>query len=337
MNQFDIGVDMGTDSVIVYMKDKGIVLHEPSLVAYDDNKEEIVAVGQKAYDMLGKAPPYIRLIRPLKNGSISDFRMSEEMLKTFLKKVFGSLFFKPSISMCVPCSITNLEKNVFINTALNVGARNVSLIEEPLAAAIGCGIDVTKSEGNMVVDIGAGSTDIAVVSLGGVVESKSIKTASYAMDDLIIEHILAKKGLLIGKKTAERVKKEISILFEPDEKNTAEVKGMVMSQGLPGKATVNQKEIYEAILPAAKTITDAIHSVIEVTPPELTGDIIDLGITLTGGGSLIKGFDKYISRAIGVAVNVKQDAINCVAKGTGLCFDYIGSLVDSDFSEVDLS
>ena len=333
MNQFDIGIDMGTNSVIVYMKDKGIVLEEPSLVAFDENKDEVIAVGQKAFEMLGKTPSNISLIEPLQNGSISDFRFAEEMLKTFLKKVFGNLFFKPSICMCVPCSITNLEKNVFVNTALNVGARKVSLIEEPLAAAIGCGIDIAKSEGNMVVDVGAGSTDIAVVSLGGIVKSKSIKTAGYSMDEHIIEHINRRKGLLIGRKTAERIKKEIGTLFEPDKEIMTEVKGMLLSKGLPGKARVNQKEIYEAILPDAKAIVDAIHSVIEVTPPELTGDIIDLGIKLTGGVSLLNGFDKYISRAIGVNVRVMEDPIHCVAKGTGLCLNYLDSLVDSDYSE----
>lgn len=337
MNQFDIGVDMGTDSVIVYMKDKGIVLEEPSLVAYDDKKEEIVAVGSKAYDMLGKTPSYIRIIRPIENGSISNFKMAEEMLKIFLKKVFGSLFFKPTISMCVPCSITNLEKNVFITTALNVGARNVSLIEEPLAAAIGCGIDVSKSEGNMVVDIGAGSTDIAVVSLGGVVVSKSIKIASYSMDNHIIEYIAKHKGILIGQKTAERVKKEIGTLFDPSENIVTEVKGMVIQEGLPGKTVVSQKEIYDAILPDAMDIKNAIHSVIEITPPELTGDIIVLGITLTGGGSLVKGLDRFISKAIGVAVNVSSDAIYCVAKGTGLCYNFMDSMIDMDYSEVDIS
>ena len=333
MVNIDVGVDLGTDSVIIYMEGKGITLSQPLIVAYDEKKEKVVAVGSAAFDMLGKAPPYIKIVRPLENGSISDFKMAEVLLRSFLTKVFGNLFFKPSVAMCVPSSITGIERTAFITTALAAGARKVTLIEAPLAAAIGCGIDFKACKGNMIVDIGAGSTDIAVISFGGVVNSRSERTGGYDMDEAIKDYVLKEKKLYIGQKTAEAAKIKAAALTNPSQKITAELKGLSAKTGLPASAVITQTEICEAITPIAERISAAVHSLFEVTPPDLTGDILETGIILTGGAAQIRGIDSFISVRLGVDVKVVEDPLHRVAVGTGTCFKAADDLIDASFEE----
>ena len=329
----DIGVDFGTNNVVIYSEGKGIVLSEPSLVAYNMKKKKAVAIGNEAAQMLGKAPPYIKIIRPLENGSISDFKMAEVLLKGLLTKIFGNLFFKPTVAMCVPSGITGIERSAFISTALAAGARQVILIEAPLASAIGCGIDFKVSRGNMIVDIGAGSTDIAVVSFGGVVDSHSERTGGYDMDEAIINYVLKEKKVLIGQRTAEAAKIKIGTLLEDAATEETEVKGVSTITDLPASVKITNREISEAIAPTAERITKAIHTLFEKTPPELTGDILENGIILTGGTALTRGIDKFISVRLGVKVRVMDDAINRVAIGTGTCFKVTDDLIDASFEE----
>lgn len=336
MLNVDIGIDLGTDSLIIYAEGKGIVLEEPAVLAYDERKEKVVAVGRAAFDMLGKAPPHLRIVRPLEEGYISDFYMAEVLLKTILLKVFGNMLFKPSIAMCVPSTVTGIERSAFVTTALNAGARKVTLIEAPLAAAIGCGINFKEYKGNMVVNIGAGSTDIAVVSFGGVVSSVTERTGSYDMDNAIKEYVLKNKKLYIGQKTAETAKITAGTVFEPDENLVAPLKGLSAVTQLPATDKINSDEICEAISPVAERITKAIHALLEVTPPDLTGDILETGIILTGGGALLRGIDKFISVRLGVKVTLADDPIHCVAIGTGSCFKVADDLIDASFEHAEV-
>lgn len=324
----DIGIDLGTATVLVYLKGKGIVLNEPSVVAVDKVTGKIIAVGSEAQETLGRTPGNIIAIRPLREGVISDYEMTECMIKEFIRKVQGFRLFKPNVVICVPSIITEVEERAVIDAGTQAGAKRVFLIEEPVAAAIGAGIDIMKPNGNLVVDIGGGTTDIAVISLGGIVESTSIKIAGDKFDDAIIKYIRRKHNALIGERTAEQVKKTIGCVYPRTEEEVMEVKGRCLMTGLPRTFTVSSSEVLEALEEVSSAIVEAIHSVLERTPPELTGDISSNGIVMTGGGSLIWGFDKLIASKTGIPTRVADEAVSCVAYGTGNCLENLSRMQD---------
>ena len=317
----DIGIDLGTASVLIYVKGKGIVLNEPSVVAIDTSTDTILAVGEEARLMLGRTPGSIVATRPLKEGVISDYEVTEKMLKYFIEKVTGGVsvfkIFKPKIMVCVPSGVTEVEKKAVIDATMDAGAREVFLIEEPIAAAIGSGIDISKPNGCMVVDIGGGTTDIAVISLGGIVVSSSIKVAGDQFDDALIKYMRKQHSMLIGDRTAEAMKMAIGTAFPRQEEITLDVRGRNLVSGLPEVRTISSSEALEALKESVTQIADAVHVVLEKTPPELSSDISDKGILMTGGGSLLWGLDKLISKRTGIDVYVSEDAVSCVARGTG--------------------
>ena len=324
----DIGIDLGTASVLVYVKGKGVVLNEPSVVAVDKQTGKILAVGERAQKMLGRTPGNIVAIRPLREGVISDYEMTERMIKEFIRKVMGFRLFKPNVVMCVPSVITEVEERAVIDAGTQAGAKRVFLVEEPLAAAIGAGIDVAQPNGNMIVDIGGGTTDIAVISLGGIVESTSIKVAGDKFDEAIIKYIRRKHNALIGERTAEDIKMQIGCVYPRPEEVSMEIKGRCLMTGLPRTFTVTSTEVLEAFEEVTTSIVEAVHTVLERTPPELTGDISSNGIVMTGGGSLIWGFDKLIAAKTGIPTHVADEAISCVAYGTGKCLENLGAMQD---------
>ena len=324
----DIGIDLGTASVLVYVKGKGIVLNEPSVVAMDKNTGKLLKVGKEAQAMLGRTPGNIVAIRPLREGVISDYDMTEKMLKEFIKKVAGFRLIKPRLLICVPSGITEVEERAVIDAGIQAGARKAYLIEEPVAAAIGAGIDITQPNGHMVVDIGGGTADIAVISLGGVVESASIKIAGDQLNESIVKYMRRKHNLLIGERTAEDMKIKIGCVFPKEEEESMEVKGRCLLTGLPKEVTVTSTEMMDAFEEPVERIVETIHSVLERTPPELVADISDNGIMMTGGGSLVAGFDKLITARTGIQTHIAEDAISCVAIGTGKSLDSLGSMQD---------
>ena len=325
----DIGIDLGTASVLVYIKGKGVVLNEPSVVAIDKNTGRLLKVGAEAQAMLGRTPGYIVAIRPLRDGVISDYDMTERMLKEFIRKVTGGFhLFPPRIMVCVPSGITEVEERAVIDAGRQAGARRVYLIEEPVAAAIGAGIDITKPDGHMVVDIGGGTSDIAVISLSGVVESASIKVAGDQFNEAIVKYMRRKHNILIGERTAEQMKMEIGCVYPKEEEATIEIKGRCLMTGLPKTITVNSTEMMEAFEEPVERILEAVHNVLERTPPELVADISNNGIVMTGGGSLVDGFDKLITARTGIHTVVAEDAISCVAEGTGKSLDSLGDMQD---------
>ena len=324
----DIGIDLGTATVLVYLKGKGIVLNEPSVVAVDRVTGKLIAVGSEAQETLGRTPGNIVAIRPLREGVISDYEMTECMIKEFIRKVQGFRLFKPNVVICVPSIITEVEERAVIDAGTQAGAKRVFLIEEPVAAAIGAGIDITKPNGNLVVDVGGGTTDIAVISLGGVVESTSIKIAGDKFDEAIIKYIRRKHNALIGERTAEQIKKNIGCVYPRSEEEIMEVKGRCLMTGMPRTFTVSSTEVLEALEEVSSAIVEAIHSVLERTPPELTGDISSNGIVMTGGGSLICGFDKLVASKTGIPTRVADEAVSCVAYGTGNCLENLSRMQD---------
>ena len=325
----DIGIDLGTASVLVYIKGKGVVLNEPSVVAIDKNTGRLLKVGAEAQAMLGRTPGNIVAIRPLRDGVISDYDMTERMLKEFIRKVTGGFhLFPPRIMVCVPSGITEVEERAVIAAGRQAGARRVYLIEEPVAAAIGAGIDITKPDGHMVVDIGGGTSDIAVISLSGVVESASIKVAGDQFNESIVKYMRRKHNILIGERTAEQMKMEIGCVYPKEEEATIEIKGRCLMTGLPKTITVNSTEMMEAFEEPVERILEAVHNVLERTPPELVADISNNGIVMTGGGSLVDGFDKLITARTGIHTVVAEDAISCVAEGTGKSLDSLGDMQD---------
>ena len=324
----DIGIDLGTATVLVYVKGKGIVLNEPSVVAVDRVTGKLIAVGSEAQETLGRTPGNIVAIRPLREGVISDYEMTECMIKEFIRKVQGFRLFKPNVVICVPSIITEVEERAVIDAGTQAGAKRVFLIEEPVAAAIGAGIDITKPNGNLVVDVGGGTTDIAVISLGGVVESTSIKIAGDKFDEAIIKYIRRKHNALIGERTAEQIKKNIGCVYPRSEEEIMEVKGRCLMTGLPRTFTVSSTEVLEALEEVSSAIVEAIHSVLERTPPELTGDISSNGIVMTGGGALICGFDKLVASKTGIPTRVADEAVSCVAYGTGNCLENLSRMQD---------
>ena len=325
----DIGIDLGTASVLVYIKGKGVVLNEPSVVAIDKNTGRLLKVGAEAQAMLGRTPGNIVAIRPLREGVISDYDMTERMLKEFIHKVTGGFqLFKPRVIICVPSGITEVEERAVVDAGIQAGARRVYLIEEPVAAAIGAGIDIAKPDGHMVVDIGGGTTDIAVISLSGVVESASIKVAGDQFNEAIVKYMRRKHNVLVGERTAEMMKMRIGCVFPKEEETSIDVKGRCLLTGLPKTLTVTSTEMLEAFEEPVERVLEAVHGVLERTPPELVADISDNGIVMTGGGSLVDGFDKLITARTGIHTMVADDAISCVAEGTGKSLDSLNAMTD---------
>ena len=324
----DIGIDLGTASVLVYVKGKGVVLNEPSVVAMDKTTGKLLKVGTDAQAMLGRTPGNIIAIRPLREGVISDYDMTERMLKEFIHKVAGFSFFKPRVIICVPSGITEVEERAVIDAGIQAGARKVYLIEEPVAAAIGAGIDITQPDGHMVVDIGGGTADIAVISLSGVVESVSIKIAGDQLNEAVVKYMRRKHNVLVGERTAEEMKKQIGCVFPKDEEETMDVKGRCLLTGLPKVVTVSSTEMMDAFEEPVERIMEAIHSVLERTPPELVADVSTNGIIMTGGGSLVYGFDKLVTARTGIHTTVADDAISCVVLGTGKSLDSLNAMQD---------
>ena len=325
----DIGIDLGTASVLVYVKGKGVVLKEPSVVAFDRNTNKIKAIGEEARLMLGRTPGNIVAVRPLRQGVISDYTVTETMLSYFISRTVGKSLFgrKPRISVCVPSGATEVEKKAVEDATYQAGAREVSIIEEPVAAAIGAGIDIAKPCGNMIVDIGGGTADIAVISLGGVVVSNSIKVAGDDFDEAIVRFMRKKHNLLIGERTAEEIKINVGTVYKRPENLTMDVRGRNLVTGLPKTVTVTSEETEEALREPAYQIVDAVHNVLERTPPELAADISDRGIVLTGGGSLIQGLEELIEEKTGINTMTAEDPLTAVAIGTG---KYIEYLADDD-------
>ncbi len=322
----DIGIDLGTATVLVYVKGKGIVLREPSVVAMDRNTGRLLKVGEEAEKMLGRTPGNIVAIRPLRQGVISDYEMTERMLKEMINKVTTFSLVKPRLVICVPSGITEVEERAVIDAGIQAGARKVYLIEEPVAAAIGAGIDITKPDGHMVVDIGGGTTDVAVVSLSGVVAAQSIKIAGDSFDEAIVKYIRKKHNVLIGERTAEELKMTIGCVFPKPEVTYMEVKGRCLMTGLPRVFTVSSNEMIEALEEVTERVLEAIHSVLESTPPELVADIATNGIVMTGGGSLVWGFDKLVESRTSIETHVADDAVSCVAYGTGKALDWLNDM-----------
>ncbi len=333
----DIGIDLGTASVLVHVKDKGIVLCEPSVVAIDKDTGKLYAVGEEAQKMLGRTPGNIVAVRPLRDGVISDYSTTEMMLKYFIRKVTKNRLFKPKIMVCVPSGVTEVEERAVIDATTQAGGRHVYLIEEPIAAAIGAGIDISQACGSMVVDIGGGTSDIAVISLGGTVVSNSIKVAGDKFDEAIVKHIRKKYSAVIGDRTAEELKKQIGSVYKMDEEKTLEIRGRSLISGLPTTLVVSSEEIREALDEVATQIVDAVHYVLERTPPELVGDISENGIVMTGGGSMIYGLDKLLMEKTGIKVYLAEDPLCCVAKGTGASLDNLHVLRDKGSYMYDLN
>ena len=322
----DIGIDLGTATVIAYVKGKGVVLREPSVVAVNNVTNEVLAVGQEARKMLGRTPGNIVATRPLRDGVISDYTVTEKMLKHFINKVCGKFVFAPRIMICIPSRVTEVEKKAVIDAATQAGARKVYLIEEPIAAAIGAGIDISRACGNMIVDIGGGTTDIAVIALGGSVVSTSIKVAGDKLDEYIVKYIKKKHNVMIGERTAEDLKINIGCVYPKIQDTDMEIRGRDLITGLPKTIKVYSSEMMEALQEPAMMIVDAVHSVLERTPPELAADISDRGIYMTGGGCLIDGLDKLLQEKTGINVMVADDAVSCVALGTGKALDNLDLL-----------
>ena len=324
----DIGIDLGTANVLIYIKGQGVVLNEPSVVAIDSDTKRPLAVGTEARDMLGRTPGKVKAIKPMKDGVIADFETTGIMLNYFIKKVNGKSFFqRPRILICCPSNITQVEKNAIKEAAERTGARKVILEEEPKVAAVGAGMDISKPSGNMVIDIGGGTTDIAILSLGGIVESSSIRIAGNAFDNDIIKYIKDKYKLLVGERTAEEIKITIGTVFPGSRNEKMEVRGRDLVTGLPHTITVTSEEVEEALRESIYTVIHAAKAILEQTPPELSADIIDKGIVLTGGGSLIDGFSQILAQELKVPVFTAESPLTCVAEGTGILLDNI-HLVD---------
>lgn len=329
MQYTDIGIDLGTASILVYIRGKGVVLKEPSVVAFDRDTNKIKAIGEDARLMLGRTPGNIMAIRPLRQGVISDYTVTEKMMKYFIQKAMGKRGFrKPRIAVCVPSGVTEVEKKAVEDATYQAGAREVSIIEEPIAAAIGAGIDISKPCGNMIVDIGGGTADIAVISLGGTVVSASIKVAGDDFDEAIVRHMRKKHNILIGERTAEDIKIKIGSAFKRPEVDYMDVRGRNLVSGLPKTIQVSSDETQEALRDTTAQIVDAIHSVLERTPPELAADIADRGIVLTGGGSLLRGLEDLINDYTGINTITAEDAMTCVAIGTGKYVEFLAGYRD---------
>ncbi|HAF32047.1 rod shape-determining protein [Anaerovibrio lipolyticus] len=325
----DIGVDLGTANVLIYIKGKGVVLREPSVVAVDRDTNRVLAVGEDARRMIGRTPGNIVAIRPLREGVISDYDITEAMLRYFIEKVTGRSFvFRPRIMICVPSGVTMVEQRAVQEAAEQAGARKTFLIEEPLAAALGAGLDISEAYGCMVVDIGGGTTDVAVISLGGIVASDSLRTAGDSFDEAIIDYVKRTFNLMIGERTAEDIKVSIGAAFQGARNGKMEVKGRDMLSGLPKLVEVTTDQVAEALREPVTKIVECVKKVLEECPPELAADIMDRGIVLTGGGAMLYGLDDLIHRETRIPVGLADDALSCVALGTGKALDNIDKLDD---------
>ncbi|MBN3347765.1 rod shape-determining protein [Clostridium botulinum] len=323
----DMGIDLGTATVLVYMKGKGVILNEPSVVAIDRNKNKVLAVGQEAREMIGRTPGNIVAIRPMRDGVISDYDITEKMLKYFIGKACGKKKISaPRVVICIPSEATEVEKRAVMDAARNAGAKKVFLIEEPLAAAIGADLDITKASGSMIIDIGGGTTDIAVISLGGIVVRSSIKIAGDKFDDAVIKYIRKKHKLMIGERTAEDLKIKIGSAFRKGENTSMDIRGRDLVTGLPKNLTVTSDEMREALQDTVNAIAELTHSVLEKTPPELSADIADKGIIMTGGGALLSGLSDLIESVNKVPVHIAENAVSCVAEGTGKMLEYLDKM-----------
>ncbi|MDE6687199.1 MAG: rod shape-determining protein [Lachnospiraceae bacterium] len=324
MNYTDIGIDLGTASILVYIRGKGVVLKEPSVVAFDRDTNKIKAIGEDARLMIGRTPGNIVAIRPLRQGVISDYTVTEKMMKYFIAKALGKrMFRKPRIAVCVPSGVTEVEKKAVEDATYQAGAREVAIIEEPIAAAIGAGIDIGKPQGNMIVDIGGGTTDVAVISLGGTVESASIKIAGDDFDEAIVRYMRRKYNLLIGDRTAEDIKINVGTAFKPAEVEYMDVRGRNLITGLPETIRVSSDETQEALKETTTQILDTICAVLEKTPPELAGDIVDRGIVLTGGGAMLRGLEELIEERTHINTMTAEEPMTCVAIGTGRYIEFL--------------
>ncbi|MBQ5591661.1 MAG: rod shape-determining protein [Clostridia bacterium] len=320
----DIGIDLGTANTLVFVKGKGIIIREPSVVAVDQryNPVRVVAVGSEAKDMIGRTPGSIGAVRPLRNGVIADFDATAEMLRKFIRKaVTASPFSKTRVMICVPSGVTEVERRAVNDAAKSAGARYVSLIEQPMAAAIGAGLPVEAAKGSMIVDIGGGTAEVAVVALGDIVTSRSVKVAGDSYDEAIINYIRKKYSLLIGERTAEDIKIQIGSAYPYEGEGAMNVKGRNLIDGLPKDVEVSADEIREALKDSIAQVLDAIRTTLENTPPELSADIIDGGITLTGGGALLRGLDKLIEKEVKIPVTISDNPLDCVVEGTGICLE----------------
>ena len=323
----DMAIDLGTANTLVYLRGKGVLLDEPSVVAMNSQTREVLAVGHEAKRMIGRTPDGITAIRPLKDGVIADFEATEHMLRHFIHAVHRRRFFnKPRLVICVPSGITAVEQRAVKEAGYVAGARQVYIIEEPMAAAIGAGLPVHEATGNMIVDIGGGTTEVAVISLGGLVTTLSIRTAGDELDHAIINHLKKEHSLMLGERTAEEVKMTLGSAFPQAQDNTAEVRGRDMVSGLPRTVTISSSEIRQAIEEQVHAIIDAVRTTLDQTPPELAGDIMDRGIVLTGGGALLRGLDERISHETGMPVHVARDPLSSVAMGSGKCVEEFEAL-----------
>lgn len=323
----DIGIDLGTATVIIYMRGKGIVLQEPAVVAIERESGKLLAVGAEAWRMLGRTPGNIVAIRPLRDGVIANYDVTEKMLKYFIGKVCGQrLFFRPRIMVCIPAVVTTVEKRAVLEATIQAGARSTYLIEEPMAAALGAGLDIAEPSGNMVVDIGGGTTDVAVLSLGGIVLGESLRIAGDRFDDAIIRYVRRVYNMLIGERTAEELKIAIGTAYPAEESQNMDVRGRDMVTGLPKTIRLTSDETLEALSEPVQAILQCVKGVLERTPPELAADIMDKGIVLTGGGALVQGLDKLLSEETGIPVYVSENAITAVALGTGKALEYLDKL-----------
>ncbi|SHG92628.1 rod shape-determining protein MreB [Thermosyntropha lipolytica DSM 11003] len=316
----DIGIDLGTASVLIFKKGKGIVLHEPSVVAIDKNTDKVIAVGEEARQMLGRTPGHIVAVRPLKDGVIADYDMTEKMLSHFIRKVIGQkFFFKPRVIVCIPTGATDVEERAVRQATLAAGARQAYIIEEPLAAALGAGINIAEPTGNMVVDIGGGTSDIAVLSLGGIVCNASLRIGGDKFDEAIVRYVRREYNLMIGDRTAEEIKIKVGTAFvrEENRNKSIEVKGRDLVSGLPKTITITAEQTWEALQEPVEAVIEGVKKVLEITPPELAADIVNNGIVMTGGGALLDGLDLLLSKRTNLPVHIAEDAISCVARGTG--------------------
>lgn len=328
MFSHDISIDLGTATIQVYIKNKGIVLREPTVIAVNTDTNEVCGVGFDALKMLGKTPPNIKAVRPLTDGVISSFTLAEAMIKHFLSKILSGLSGRPRIMMCVPGGVTDVEQRAVIEAAREAGAKDVYIIEEPVAAALGAGADISKPRGTMVVDIGGGTTDIAIMSLGGTVVSRSLKIAGDEFNEAIVRYMKKESGLIIGPQTAERIKLEVGGVIPREREVICEAKGLGMSTGLPQSVIVSSNSICSAFGEYVFNICERVGEVLDAAPPEIHGDIIDDGIIMTGGGSLLYGLDRKISEAAGVKCHVAERPVDCVALGAGIALDSIDTVTD---------
>lgn len=323
----DIGIDLGTANTLVYMKGKGIIMREPSVVAVDTKTDTVRYVGHEAKEVIGRTPGSIVAVRPLKDGVIADFDITASMLQIFIKKVCGSgMFVRPRVVICIPSGVTEVERRAVREASLKAGARQVLVIEEPMAAAIGAGLPVSEATGSMVVDIGGGTSEVAVISLGGIVAARSVRVGGDEFDAAIIAYIKRKYNLLIGERTAEMIKIEIGSAYKLETETSIEIKGRNLVDGLPKNIIVHSEEVREALTESLERVVDAIKETLERTPPELAADIIDHGIILTGGGALLRGLDQLINKFTGIDVHIAENPLDCVALGSGMVLDNIDLL-----------